>query len=108
MRSPTLPLLLTTLLITTFAAPAPEPSTVSPAAGQGMGSTSSGSSGAAGGTTGMVSAPSSCTPGAYKCLSDSGRGIRYLHCNGSKKWIAQLCAPGTVCYTKGSGILCDR
>ncbi|KAJ2276105.1 hypothetical protein GGH14_003637 [Coemansia sp. RSA 370] len=49
----------------------------------------------------------SCTPGAYRCSSPSGKGTAFLQCDAGGTEIQQSCAPGTVCFTQGSTILCS-
>ncbi|KAJ2308318.1 hypothetical protein IWW55_000512 [Coemansia sp. RSA 2706] len=49
----------------------------------------------------------SCTPGAYRCSSPSGQGTSFLQCDAGGNEIQQSCAPGTVCFSQGSTILCS-
>ncbi|KAJ2499067.1 hypothetical protein GGH96_003800 [Coemansia sp. RSA 1972] len=49
----------------------------------------------------------SCTPGAYRCSSPSGKGTAFLQCDAGGTEIQKSCAPGTVCFTQGNTILCS-
>ncbi|KAJ2056770.1 hypothetical protein GGI17_006018 [Coemansia sp. S146] len=53
-----------------------------------------------------ITGDSTCTPGAYRCGSPSGQGTTFYQCDIGSVEVQKTCAPGTVCYTQGSTILC--
>ncbi|KAI8319267.1 hypothetical protein GQ54DRAFT_43938 [Martensiomyces pterosporus] len=48
----------------------------------------------------------SCVAGSYRCASASGQGSVFYQCDVGGVEVQKSCAPGTVCYTQGSSILC--
>ncbi|KAJ2076074.1 hypothetical protein GGH13_000151 [Coemansia sp. S155-1] len=53
-----------------------------------------------------ITGDSTCSPGAYRCGSPSGQGTLFYQCDIGGIEVQKTCAPGTVCYTQGSTILC--
>ncbi|KAJ2400772.1 hypothetical protein GGF41_007851, partial [Coemansia sp. RSA 2531] len=53
-----------------------------------------------------ITGDSTCSPGAYRCGSPSGQGTTFYQCDIGGIEVQKTCAPGTVCYTQGSTILC--
>ncbi|KAJ2450784.1 hypothetical protein GGF42_004408 [Coemansia sp. RSA 2424] len=53
-----------------------------------------------------ISGDSACAPGSYRCGAPSGQGTAFYQCNIGGIEVQKTCAPGTVCYTQGSTILC--
>ncbi|KAJ2374094.1 hypothetical protein IW150_003293, partial [Coemansia sp. RSA 2607] len=48
-----------------------------------------------------------CAAGSYRCSSASGQGALFYQCDVGGTEVQKTCAPGTVCYTQGSTILCS-
>ncbi|KAJ1724113.1 hypothetical protein LPJ53_001575 [Coemansia erecta] len=48
-----------------------------------------------------------CSAGSYRCSAPSGQGTLFYQCDAGGTEVQKTCAPGTVCYSQGSTILCS-